>query len=84
MLKEIEIAANLGDASQLAKFKKGKFQATNWLVRFDILKAEPVAEVKTSFDGTWLGAIAGSAVGSATTFGRPEWAPARPWLDPGP
>ncbi len=66
MLKEIEIAANLGDASQLAKFKKGKFQATNWLIRFDILKAEPVAEVKTSFDGAWLGAIAGSAVGSAT------------------
>ncbi|MEF3696060.1 hypothetical protein [Desulfolutivibrio sp.] len=66
MLQELEIAANLGDATQLKKFKKGKFQATNWLVRFDILKAEPVAEVKTSFDGAWLGAIAGSAVGSAT------------------
>lgn len=66
MLQEIEIAANLGDAAQLKKFKKGKFQATNWLIRFDILKAEPVAEVKTSFDGAWLGAIAGSAVGSAT------------------
>jgi hypothetical protein len=66
MLQEVEIAANLGDATQLKKFKKGKFQATNWLVRFDILKAEPVAEVKTSFDGAWLGAIAGSAVGSAT------------------
>ncbi|MHC1713499.1 MAG: hypothetical protein AB9872_15230 [Solidesulfovibrio sp.] len=63
MLKEIEIAANLGDASQLKKFKKGKFQATNWLVRFDILKAEPVSEVKQSFDGRWLGAIAGSAIG---------------------
>jgi curli biogenesis system outer membrane secretion channel CsgG len=66
MLQEIEIAANLGDAEQLKKFKKGKFKATNWLVRFDILKAEPVAEVKQSFDGAWLGAIAGSAVGSAT------------------
>jgi len=66
MLQEVEIAANLGDATQLKKFKKGKFQATNWLIRFDILKAEPVAEVKTSFDGAWLGAIAGSAVGSAT------------------
>jgi hypothetical protein len=63
MLKEIEIAANLGDATQLKKFKKGKFQATNWLVRFDILKAEPVSEVKQSFDGRWLGAIAGSAIG---------------------
>lgn len=66
MLQEVEIAANLGDATQLKKFKKGKFQATNWLIRFDILKAEPVAEVKTSFDGAWLGAIAGTAVGSAT------------------
>ncbi len=66
MLQEIEIAANLGDAQQLKKFKKGKFKATNWLIRFDILKAEPVAQVESSFDGRWLGAIAGSAVGSAT------------------
>lgn len=65
MLKEIEIAANLGDVKQLKKFKKGKFKATNWLVRFDILKAEPVSEVKKSFDGRWLGAIAGSAIGGA-------------------
>jgi transposase-like protein len=63
MLKEIEVAANLGDATQLKKFKKGKFKATNWLVRFDILKAEPVSEVKQSFDGRFLGAIAGSAIG---------------------
>ncbi len=66
MLQELELAANMGDAEGLKKFKKGKFQTTNWLIRFDILKAEPVAEVKNSFDGSWLGAIAGSAVGSAT------------------
>ena len=63
MLKEVEIAANLGDASQLKKFKKGTFQATNWLIRFDILKAEPVAQASTNFDGRWIGAIAGSAIG---------------------
>ncbi|MFZ5426580.1 MAG: hypothetical protein ACOZEN_06375 [Thermodesulfobacteriota bacterium] len=66
MLQEIEVAANLGDAKTLKKFKKGKMQATNWLIRFDILKAEPVAQVEKKFDGTYLGIIAGSAVGGAT------------------
>jgi len=66
MLQEIEVAANLGDAKTLKKFKKGKMQATNWLVRFDVLKAEPVAQVERKFDGTYLGIIAGSAVGQAT------------------
>ena len=66
MLQEIEVAANLGDAKTLKKFKKGKMQATNWLIRFDIIKAEPVAQVERKFDGTYLGIIAGSAVGAAT------------------
>ncbi len=66
MIQEIEVAANLGDAQTLKKFKKGKMQATNWLIRFDIIKAEPVAQVEKKFDGTYLGIIAGSAVGSAT------------------
>jgi len=66
MLQEIEVAANLGDANTLKKFKKGKMQATNWLVRFDVLKAEPVAQVERKFDGTYLGIMAGSVVGSAT------------------
>ena len=66
MLQEIEVAANLGDAKTLKKFKKGRMQATNWLIRFDIIKAEPVAQVERKFDGTYLGIIAGSAVGAAT------------------
>lgn len=66
MLQEIEVAANLGDAATLKKFKKGKMQATNWLIRFDIIKAEQVAQVEKKFDGTYLGIIAGSAVGAAT------------------
>lgn len=66
MIQEIEVAANMGDAATLKKFKKGKMQATNWLIRFDILKAEPVAQVEKKFDGTYLGIIAGSAVGAAT------------------
>lgn len=66
MLQEIEVAANLGDASTLSKFKKGKMQATNWLVRFDVIRAEPVAQVEKKFHGGYLGAIAGAAVGSAS------------------
>ena len=69
MLQEIEVAANLGDAMTLRKFKKGKMQATNWLVRFDILKAEPVAQVQKSFSGAPIGAIAGAAVGRASGLG---------------
>ena len=66
MIQEIEVAANMGDAQTLKKFKKGKFQATNWLVRFDVLRAEPVAEESRKFDGSYLGAITGSIVGSST------------------
>lgn len=65
MVQEIEVAANLGDAGTLQKFKKGKMQATNWLVRFDVIRAEPVAQVEKKFNGSYLGAIAGAAVGSA-------------------
>jgi hypothetical protein len=66
MIQEIEVAANMGDANTLKKFKKGKMQATNWLVRFDVIRAEPVAQAERKFDGTYLGIIAGSAVGSAS------------------
>jgi hypothetical protein len=66
MVQEIEVAANLGDANTLKKFKKGKMQATNWLVRFDVIRAEPVASAQRSFNGSYLGAIAGSAIGSAS------------------
>lgn len=66
MLQEIEVAANMGDATTLKKFKKGKMQATNWLVRFDILKAEPVAQVEKKFDGAYLGGVVGGVTDYAT------------------
>lgn len=69
MIQEIEVAANMGDAKTLRKFKKGKMQATNWLIRFDILKAEPVAQVEKKFDGGVIGSIAGSAIG----YGGGSW-----------
>ena len=66
LLNEIQIAAGMGDAEALRKFQRGKFQATRWFVRFDVLKAEPVAAAQKSFDGKYLGIIAGALVGQAT------------------
>ena len=60
MLEELKLAANMGDKEGLAKFKKGKFQTTQWLVRFDILKAEPVAKVKKGVSGRALGNVLGA------------------------
>ncbi len=62
LLEEVAIAANMGDAEGLKKLKKGKFETTNWFVRFDILKAEPVAQASNSFDGDAFGAIAGAFI----------------------
>lgn len=68
LLNEVTLAANMGNAAGLRKFKKGKFKTTKWLVEFDILKAEKVAQVNHGFDGQALGSIFGSLVGG--TSGR--------------
>jgi predicted lipid-binding transport protein (Tim44 family) len=59
---EFALAANLGDTEALAIFKKGRFKATNWLLAFDVLKAEPVADVKQNVDGTTAGLLVGLAL----------------------
>lgn len=63
LLSEIQLAVNMGDPTALQKFKKGKFNSTKWFVKFDILKAEEVAEAGSSFDGNAIGSIFGSVVG---------------------
>lgn len=63
LLKEVTLAANMGNAAGLKKFKKGKFKTTKWFVKFDVLKAEKVAQVNRGFDGMALGSIFGSLVG---------------------
>ncbi len=63
LLNEIRLAVNMGDRSAMRKFKRGKFKSTKWFVRFDVLKAEPVAKARSSFDGRALGAIIGQATG---------------------
>ncbi|MBU1565053.1 MAG: hypothetical protein KJ630_05420 [Proteobacteria bacterium] len=63
MLKEIELAVNMGSPDALKKFKKGKFKSTKWFIKLDILKAEEVAEAGQGFDGNALGSIIGTVVG---------------------
>lgn len=78
LLQEISLAYNLGDADKARKtMSAGKLKTTKWIVKFDILKAEQIAENKQGFDGRAIGglggffggvgAIAGHVVGSAQT-----------------
>ena len=65
LLNEFTIAFNLGDPKAAGKIlKKGKFKTTKWVVKFDILKAEPVAQANQGFDGQALGNIIASAGGN--------------------
>ena len=64
VLHEIELAYNLGDpAKAQALFKKGELQNTRWIVKFDVLRAEKVAEAGSGFSGGTLGSIAGTLLG---------------------
>jgi hypothetical protein len=63
MLQEIQLAFGLGDPAAMKKFQKGKFKSTKWFIKFDILKAEPVAAVQQGFSGAPIGAIAGALIG---------------------
>jgi len=66
ILKEVQLAYGMGDPKEAAKvFKRGKFKTTKWLVKFDVLKAEPVAQAKQGFDGAAVGQLAGIFVPGA-------------------
>lgn len=80
LLNEISLAYNLGDADKARKtMGVGKLKTTKWIVKFDILKAEQIAENKKGFDGGTIGNLvgilgrstgsyaAGTAVGSVNT-----------------
>lgn len=66
MLDEITLAVNMGDPTALQKFKRGKFKSTKWFVKFDVLKAEKVAQAKQGFDGNAIGSIFGAVVGGTS------------------
>ncbi|MBI4204693.1 MAG: hypothetical protein HY527_06675 [Betaproteobacteria bacterium] len=75
LLQEISLAYNLGDVDKARQtMQVGKLKSTKWVVKFDILKAEQIAENKEGFDGSAIGGIigmfggrGGSAVGQATS-----------------
>jgi outer membrane lipoprotein SlyB len=80
LLNEFQLAYTMGDPNAARKIlQKGKFKTTKWIVKFDILKAEQVAEAKEGFDGRAAGqllgqlmpgtggAVAGTVVGSVQT-----------------
>jgi uncharacterized protein YceK len=64
VLREVELAYNLGDpAKAQSLFQKGELQNTRWIVKFDVLRAEQVAEAGSGFSGGTLGGIAGTLLG---------------------
>src|SRR6185369_4274974 len=71
LLNEISLAYNLGDPQAARKtMQVGKLKTTQWIVKFDILKAEQIAENKKGFDGRAIGGLmsmlGGGAAGHVT------------------
>jgi hypothetical protein len=67
VLREVELAYNLGDPQKAQTlFQKGELQNTRWIVKFDVLRAEKVAEAGSGFSGSTLGGIAGTLLGGRT------------------
>jgi len=61
LMREFELAYNLGDPDQARKLLRiGKLKTTKYVVKFDILKAEQIAAAQQGFDGRALGNIAGA------------------------
>lgn len=58
LLQEFQLAYTMGDADEARKYlKKGKLKTTKWVVKFDVLKAEQVAQAKEGFDGRAAGQL---------------------------
>ncbi len=65
LLNEVSLAFNLGDPKAARKaLQPGKLKTTKWIVKFDILKAEQIAENKKGFDGQAIGGLLGAISGS--------------------
>ncbi|MBK6636662.1 MAG: hypothetical protein IPH08_17650 [Rhodocyclaceae bacterium] len=80
MMQEFQIAYSMGDPNAARKvLQKGKMKTTKWVLKFDVLKAEQVAQANQGFDGGAAGQIvsilgggrggaaAGTAIGSVQT-----------------
>jgi hypothetical protein len=65
LLNEFQLAYTMGDPAAARKIlQKGKFKTTKWVVKFDILKAEQVAQADSGFDGRAIGSLIGIFGGS--------------------
>jgi hypothetical protein len=65
LLNEFQLAYTMGDPKSARKvLQKGKFKTTKWVMKFDILKAEPVAQAQQGFDGQALGQLVAIGAGS--------------------
>lgn len=69
LLNEFQLAYSMGDPQAARKIlQKGKMKTTKWVVKFDVLKAEQVAQAQEGFDGGAIGnviSIFGGSRGSA-------------------
>jgi len=64
LLTEFQLAYTLGDPNAARKMlRSGKLKATRWVVKFDVLKAEQVAQASEGFDGRAIGQLAGILIG---------------------
>lgn len=60
LLNEISLAYNLGDPNAARKtMQMGRLKTTEWVIKFDIIKAEQISENKKGFDGRAIGALGG-------------------------
>jgi hypothetical protein len=76
LLQEVSLAYNLGDPQAARKtMQMGRLKTTKWVVKFDVLKAEQIAENRKGFDGRAVGGLmsmlgggmAGHVAGSVNT-----------------
>lgn len=69
LLGEMELAFNMSDPRAASRvFQKGRLQTTRWVIKFDVLKAEPVARATSGFSGNALGQVL-SIFGGGSTAG---------------
>jgi hypothetical protein len=67
LLNEISLAYNLGNPAAARKsMQAGKLKTTKWIVKFDILKVEQIAENKAGFDGRVAGSLISQLSGGST------------------
>ncbi|BBK33043.1 hypothetical protein EDC65_4334 [Stella humosa] len=69
VMREVEIAYNLGDPNAARRlFQLGKFRTTKYVLKFDVLRAEPVAQASQGFDGRAMGSLLGTAIGGRAGY----------------